>query len=125
MCGGPNIEKLMCSRLPLSRTSMKPVKKFEIVNVWDSEKKSKILVSYRFENWVKVVSSSRALEENRTLYWFDKFKNFYFILKVKMQHCFLVFGTCCSVEIRKDKHSIKVSKFILSTLKWVKWKRSK
>ena len=70
MCGGPNTEKLMSSRIPLSRTSMKPVKKFEIVNVWDSEKKSKILVSYRFENWVKVVSSSRALEEKRTLYWF-------------------------------------------------------
>lgn len=55
---------------PLSRTSMGAGKKFEIVNVWDNEKKSNILVSYRFENWVKVVSSSRALEENRTLYWF-------------------------------------------------------
>ena len=46
---------MFASLHPLSRPFMGPVKKFEIANVRDREKKSKILVFHRFKNGVKLM----------------------------------------------------------------------
>ena len=39
---------------PLSQASMGPTKKFEIINVWDSEKNPKILIFQRLKDGVKL-----------------------------------------------------------------------